>query len=98
MSGTILSETFAQHKDNPQKIPVGAAEENEGQNMTLSPKVNLTDSDTKLLKIYIDEARKALKNTDTNGALATLNLAQHHLQLVQSYQQHTSMQNSSQFR
>jgi hypothetical protein len=96
MSEPALSETFAQHKDTPQQIPVGAAEEDERQNMTQSPKFNLTATDTKLLKIYIDEARKALKNTDINKALANLNLAEHLLQLVQSYQQqHSSIQNGS---
>jgi hypothetical protein len=91
---TLLHETFAPHKDNPQHIPVGAAKKEE--NMTVTPKASLTDTDIKVLRMHIAEARNALKSGDINGTMMRLNLAEHLLQLVQPYQQHSSIPNLNQ--
>jgi hypothetical protein len=92
--GIVLSETFAQFWYNSKQVAIVAATtENERHKTTESLKVKVANTDTDLLKIYIGEARKALKNNNTNRALVNLDLAQHVLQLVQSYQeQHSSIQ------
>ena len=94
ISATLLHETFAPYKDNPQQIPVGAAK-NE-QNITITPKASLKDIDIKVIKMHIDEATNALDGGDINGTMIHLRLAQHLLQLVQPSQQHSSMPNLNQ--
>jgi hypothetical protein len=91
VSVTLLDETFAPHKDNPQQIPVGAAKNEQNMTMTITPKPNLTDTDIKVIRMHIDEATNALKSGDINGTMIHLNLAEHLLQLVHPYQQHSSI-------
>jgi ABC-type lipoprotein release transport system permease subunit len=96
VGATLLHETYAPQNDNPQQIPVGASKNEQNMTMTITPKPNLTDIDIKVIRMHIDEAKNALERGDINGTMIRLYLAQHLLELVQPYQQHSSTPNLNQ--